>query len=171
MPITVTHSKTLAAPDTGSEDKVYGADYVASDSHTVSGDAGYTIQSFSAGTNPADGQTLYQGGVAIAQSATEGIYRLRFPVAGTIIAAAIDVGVGATLGTTEQSTVSFRLNATTDTELTSTQQYNAANQGSVVTGLSIAIAAGDTGQIKVVYPTFTTNPTGVAHSVTLFVRT
>ena len=35
MAVTVTHSKTLIAPDSGVEDKVYGSDYVAADSHAV----------------------------------------------------------------------------------------------------------------------------------------
>jgi hypothetical protein len=39
MAISVTHSKTLIAPDSGAEDKVYGVDYVAADSHTVTGAA------------------------------------------------------------------------------------------------------------------------------------
>ena len=132
---------------------------------------GYSVQSFAGVTNPADGATLYQGATPVAPVTTEGIYKLRFPIAGTIIAVALDVGVGAVLGTTEQATVNFRLNATTDTALTTTQQFNAANQGSVITGLTIAIAAGDTAQIKVVYPTFVTNPTGVVISATIFVRT
>ncbi len=37
MAITVTHSKTLAAPDSGTEDKVYGSDYVSASSHTLNG--------------------------------------------------------------------------------------------------------------------------------------
>lgn len=32
---TVTHSKTLIAPDSGAEDKVYGSDYVSASSHAV----------------------------------------------------------------------------------------------------------------------------------------
>jgi hypothetical protein len=37
MAVSVTHSKTLVAPDSGVEDKIYGSDYVAEDSHTVTG--------------------------------------------------------------------------------------------------------------------------------------
>jgi hypothetical protein len=37
MAVTVTHSKTLIAPDSGVEDKVYGVDYVAPDSHSITG--------------------------------------------------------------------------------------------------------------------------------------
>ena len=133
---------------------------------------GYTVQSFTGAANsPLDGTTVYQGAAGGTASGTEGVNRLRFPIAGTIIAAAIDVGVGGALGSTEQATISFRLNGTTDTQLTATQQYNASNQGSLVTGLSIAVAAGDTAQIKTVYPTFATNPTGVHTAVILFVRT
>ena len=37
MAVTVTHSKTLVSPDSGVEDKVYGADYVSATSHTLNG--------------------------------------------------------------------------------------------------------------------------------------
>lgn len=37
MTLKVTHTKTLIAPDSGSEDKVYGSDYVAANSHTITG--------------------------------------------------------------------------------------------------------------------------------------
>src|SRR6476619_1146605 len=37
MALTVTHSKTLVAPDSGVQDKVYGVDYVSPTSHTLSG--------------------------------------------------------------------------------------------------------------------------------------
>lgn len=37
MAVVVTHSKTLVAPDSGAEDKVYGSDYIAGDSHVVAG--------------------------------------------------------------------------------------------------------------------------------------
>lgn len=37
MTLTVTHSKTLVNPDSGSDDKVYGSDYVSATSHQVTG--------------------------------------------------------------------------------------------------------------------------------------
>ena len=42
MTLSVTHSKTLIAPDTGLEDKVYGVDYVSTGSHTVTGSVDLT---------------------------------------------------------------------------------------------------------------------------------
>lgn len=137
----------------------------------ISGTEGYSVQSSSALFSPTDALTYYQGVAAAVPSTTEGLTKLRFPVAGTIVAAQIDVGVAGTLGTTEQATMSFRLNATTDTTLSSVVQFNAANQGYTVTGLNIAVATTDTAQIKTVMPTFSTNPTNVVISVTLFIRT
>lgn len=132
----------------------------------------YPVVSFAASNfNPADGLTYYQGSAAAAPNTTEGFHRIRFPVAGTIIAATIDVSVATVLGTTEQATIAFRLNATTDTNLTTAQQFNAANQGSTITGLSIAVATTDTAQIKMVMPTFVTNPTVVNVTVTFIIRT
>jgi hypothetical protein len=37
MAVVVTHSKTLVSPDSGSDDKVYGSDYVSPTSHTIAG--------------------------------------------------------------------------------------------------------------------------------------
>jgi hypothetical protein len=40
--LAVTHSKTLVAPDSGTDDKVYGSDYVSPSSHTLTGTADVT---------------------------------------------------------------------------------------------------------------------------------
>ena len=69
--VTVTHTKTLIAPDSGSEDKVYGSDYVASNSHTgsgtesVSGATSGGIPYFSSATSEACSALLAQYGVVI----------------------------------------------------------------------------------------------------------
>lgn len=39
MPLVVTHTKTLASPDSGVADKVYGSDYVSASSHALAGEA------------------------------------------------------------------------------------------------------------------------------------
>lgn len=44
MALAVKHSKTLVVPDSGVEDKVYGVDYVAADSHTVTGAGALAVQ-------------------------------------------------------------------------------------------------------------------------------
>ena len=70
MAVTVTHSKTLIAPDTGSEDKVYGEDYVAADSHTLNG-LGTGVETAlgtavnTTGGFPTVGATLTSGRVAL----------------------------------------------------------------------------------------------------------
>ena len=63
--------------------------------------------------------------------------------------------------------MSFRLNNTTDTTLSSAIVNNASYTVVSVTGLSTAVAVGDYYEIKWVTPTWATNPTGVDCAVTL----
>lgn len=89
------------------------------------------------------------------------------PFARTLRAAAITIS--ATAGaTTEASTFSARINDTTDVLLSSAITMDQSLQTFAVTGLSQAIAANDKIEIKVLTPTWTTNPTTVRASVTLF---
>ena len=64
---TVTHTKTLISPSTGSADLVYGADYVSATSHTaaVSGATSGGIPYFDSATSEACSALLASGGVVI----------------------------------------------------------------------------------------------------------
>jgi hypothetical protein len=110
--------------------------------------------------NPADGTTYYWGSkVGLAMSTAAAARRIYFPRACTITA--VDLYATFTNGTAETSTISLRLNNTTDTTVSSTVALNATPYHSLVTGLSIAVAAGDYFEFKWVTPTWATNPTGV----------
>ena len=149
------------------------SDNVSITGGSVTGTTGvvYTLQSLSSSYSPVDAQTVYQGAVGVAPTTTANVYVVPFPLAGTVIRAFLEIGVGGTLGTTETSTVSFRLNNTTDTTITASGAYNAARQQFDSGALSIAVVAGDYFQIKTLHPTWVTNPTGVVHSVSVLVRT
>lgn len=64
---TVTHTKTLISPSTGSADLVYGADYVSATSHTaaVSGATSGGIPYFDSTTSEACSALLASGGVVL----------------------------------------------------------------------------------------------------------
>lgn len=128
---------------------------------------GYALCVTAAGLDPADGLTYYFGGRYSAPTTTAGFCRVYIPAAGTIKTAY--VSWGGTAPTAENISVYIRLNNTSDTlietigDVSETKLFNNA-------ALSIAVAAGDYIEIKVVCPTWTDNPTGVTFGGTLYVE-
>lgn len=118
------------------------------------------------GTSPADATTYYLGHslTGFGFYSTDNDAKIEILQTCTIKAVAWKVYVGGTLGSNENVTISLRKNDTTDTALTSTDQWTAALQRGRATGLSIAMTAGDFFSIKIVTPTWATNPTSVAIS-------
>ena len=88
-------------------------------------------------------------------------HKVRIPRTGKVLAVYIDGIVGTTLATTEDSTMSFRLNDTTDTTISSAVKFSASPFSFSNTALSIAVTAGDYFNIKITTPAFATNPVGV----------
>lgn len=74
-----------------------------------------------------------------------------------------------TLGSNENVSVILRLNNTTDTTITSTLQLTARANTFNNTGLSIAVTQGDYVEIKVVCPTWATNPSTVTFGSSFFI--
>ena len=116
--------------------------------------------------NPADGLTYFLGSsqsMAAAPSATAARRRVYVSSARTITE--IDFQAFTTVAASGESVqVYLRVNNTTDTTLTTSMTWNAgANSYNLlrVTGLNIALAADDYWEIKIVCPTWATNPTGV----------
>jgi len=132
----------------------------------------YSLTFAGASSNPADATTYYYGSLySLTQQTTAGINRVYVPVAGTIIACAGMMTIGGTPGSSETSTLSLRLNDTTDTTITTT--FTADNLRSLFsnTALSIAVAALDYLELKWVTPTWiTTNPTSVIPHMTVVVE-
>ena len=128
----------------------------------------YVLNLASGSHNPVDAQTVYFGNVSPG-STTADIYDIPIPLAGKVIAAYLEAGVGGTLGTTENTTVSVRLNNTTDLTISAAVQLTAARQQYSAV-LDQAVVAGDRLQLKVAHPTFATNPTNVIYSVGVVIR-
>lgn len=129
----------------------------------------YQIGAGFASSNPADATTYYFDSFGyVALGTTAAISRLYFLRAGTVVAA--DISIYCTTGTSETSTMSFRLNNANDTTLSSAVALNASPFHVQNTGLSIAVAVGDYFEVKWVTPTWVTNPTNVIGYVSVFVR-
>lgn len=118
----------------------------------------YVMTAGLAVTSPVDATTYYCAGPAFGSSTAEGAAHFLIAIPGTITAVYIDTYSSGTVGTTETSAVSVRLNNTTDTALTSAVVFDTGNHEYSVTGLSISVVAGDYISIKVVTPTWATNP-------------
>lgn len=125
---------------------------------------GYTlITAASASTSPADTTTYYCGGVAgFGLSVTEGgSFLMYVPKAGTIKAVYLYITVSGALATSETSTISLRLNNTTDTVISAAIAPTATSQVYSNTALSIAVVQGDYFEYKWVTPNWATNPVNV----------
>lgn len=132
-------------------------------------DNSYEVHGGFASSAPADATTYYFGCFPhIALSTTNSISRMYIMRAGTVCAA--DVFIICTAGSNETSTMSMRLNNTTDTTLSAGIALNATPFHVQNTALSVAVAVGDYLEIKWVTPTWTTNPTDVIGIVKLFIK-
>ncbi len=133
---------------------------------------GYTLfANAQGGTNPADATTYYFGAFATRNiTVTPDINRIYIPKTGTVTSAYIGINIAGTLGSNETSTMSFRLNNTTDTTLSSSITTTAVLNTFNVTGLSIAVSAGDYFEVKWVTPTWATNPTTIAYNIVFYIE-
>lgn len=120
---------------------------------------------------PADATTYFFGSdFAGAPNIAGAVNKMFIPVAGTITIAYFGGKITGTLGSNEQFTVSIRLNNTSDTAITAAATADATFTNFSNTGLSLAVAAGDYVEIKIVTPTWGTNPTNVTWRALLWVR-
>lgn len=134
-------------------------------------EAGYALSINSGSLSPADATTYYLGSnYSLAPSTSATTRRIYIPKGGTLTACSLFVVSSAT-GTAEQSTLSIRLNNTTDTTITSVLDLSAATVVVSNTDLSIVVADNYTDyiEIKWVTPTWVTNPTGVFFTGNVFI--
>lgn len=133
----------------------------------VTGYQGYTLNaSLVTVLNALDATTYYFG---FAGSTTNvNSRRIYVPKAGTI-KSVYGVFVG-TAGTNEQSTLSLRLNNTTDITITSTLDLSSLPLGISNTSLNTAVVAGDYFEFKWVTPTWATNPTGILINLQIYIE-
>ena len=135
---------------------------------------GYNLyaQLSSVAASPADGTTYYFGSNVVATlNTTAGRARIYIPAAGTIDACYLFLTTTGTLGSSETSTISIRLNNTTDTTVSAAVLANEAVTAFSNNGLSIAVVAGDYIEMKWVTPTWATNPTNVCISAQIHIKT
>jgi len=131
---------------------------------------GYTMNLVAAAlSSPTDAATYYFGSLsALAPQTTANLARVYIPKAGTIKVAYIVARAG-TVGTNEEWSAYIRLNNTTDyliQSLSSTANPRVWSN----TGLSIAVSQGDYFEIKMVCPTWSTNPATVAFGGVVYVE-
>lgn len=144
----------------------YDASAVATKKVLLSLLGGYYIVVSGASTAPADATTYYFAGFSDSWGTTSANRRMYIPRAGKLVKARLFI-LG-TNGSAETSTISFRLNDTTDTTISSTVVCNAFPYTAVNSALSVAVAEDDYFSIKWVTPTWVTNPTGVQFSCMLW---
>jgi hypothetical protein len=132
---------------------------------------GYTLQAGGINFNPADATTYYIGGMfGTAPGTGASNVRMYIPRAGTIKSVRMTFHNATSNGTNETSTLSLRLNNTTDTTISSA----ITNDGSIAmfsnTSLSVAVVAGDYIGLKWVTPTWATNPVAVRTNATIYIE-
>lgn len=117
---------------------------------------GYTLSVQALTSSPADAQTIYFGQLPKAPTTTANISKIYIRKAGTIKMVQLYCYSG-TAGTGEAWVANIRLNNTTDTQIASVAS---ATSERIFTNssLNIAVVAGDYIEIKMVNPTWVTNP-------------
>ena len=129
----------------------------------------YVLTGSAAQFSPADAPAIYYVGSMLGSSpvTTAGNAKLPIPRAGTITRIDLIIHNAGTTGSNETSTMSLRLNNTTDYTISSSIDTSALTAATVITnsslngGSGITVAAGDYVELKWVAPTWATNPTNV----------
>jgi len=112
--------------------------------------------------NPADATTYHFGSlIPTVPTTTAAARRTYIGQTVTVISASFTLLVSGTLGTSEDTTVYIRVNNTTDYTIGTIKMNSATQQVVINTSLNISLASTDYFEIKVVTPTFVTNPINV----------
>lgn len=124
---------------------------------------GYSITGYGLIAGPADSTTYYFGGLALSNftmDTTAATKRLYIPKAGTL--KVVEGFIYTTVGgaSNETSTISFRLNNTTDTSISALLDLSAQAVTFSNTSLSVSVARGDYFEFKWATPAWATNPSG-----------
>lgn len=131
---------------------------------------GYTLQAASAATSPADGTTIYFGNPSAGTAASVLNQRIYIPKTGVIRKVFLMFANTGTLGTNEASTLSVRVNNTTDYLISNTVTHDAAQTIASNTAMAAPVTEGDYIEIKWLCPTWATNPTAVRPSATIYIE-
>lgn len=136
---------------------------------TLSG-FGYSEQFNFGQFNPNDATTYYGGGQVQSSGTTAGVSRVYIPKSGTIKSCYIVFDNSGTLSSNEISTISIRVDNATDFTVSSVVTNDARPTVFSNTSMSVPVTAGQYVEIKWVTPTWTTNPTSVRISGTLYIE-
>lgn len=110
--------------------------------------------------NPADSTTYNMlNQETLVTASTSDISHMMIAKTATITKCSGLITIAGTLGSNENVTVAIRVNGGSSTNVTTTWQWNAASSSFNVSGLSIAVTAGDYIQLRVTTPAWATNPT------------
>jgi hypothetical protein len=131
---------------------------------------GYTLQAAGAPLSPNDATTYFIGGSFSSAIGGAGNSRIYFPKAGTIRSIRVFFANPGTLGTNEQSTISIRINDTTDHVISSTVVNNATQTLASNSAMAVKVANTDFFELKWVTPTWGTKPTLVRINATVYVE-
>jgi len=135
----------------------------------VAGTAALTYSFFAnAPSNPADWGGSFIGCAAL-QTASSGVNRCGIPRTGTITSACLFVSVAAVLGSGEPAIASLRLNDASDVTISSAVLFSRPYQF-YCAPLSIPVVQGGFFEIKIAFPIWVTNPTGVRFGGTVVVQ-
>ena len=118
--------------------------------------------------NPIDGATYYFGMTTHLPDSI-GKHKIYIRKAGTIKIAEINSYAGGTAGTNENISLYINLNGSSDT-LIATVGLAAAERDFTNSALSIAVVAGDYFEIKMVCPTWATNPSYVCFGGYIYIE-
>jgi hypothetical protein len=137
---------------------------------TVSAPPTYALMVSASDLNPADGATYYFGGLPCwAPQTTEATQRIDVHKSASIKAAYIRMYCAGTTGTSENISIYIRKNGTTDTLVATVGSIDNPRIFSN-TGLDIAVVQGDFLEIKMVCPTWSTDPTSVKFGGVLYLE-
>jgi hypothetical protein len=142
------------------------------DGPKVTKSSGYALTlEAGASFNPVDATTYFAGSLsALGAGTTAAERRVYIPRPGVIQVAYLYFLTAGTLGSSETSSISIRVNDTTDYLITNAVALDARSKALNNSGMSVGVQAGDYVELKWVTPTWVTNPTTVRYTANLFIR-
>jgi len=123
--------------------------------------------------SPTDAATYFFGNIGAAADSDYDHFKSYIPYASTIKTVTLEYKTTGTLGTTEDVTIAIRINDTTDYYLAvsgaaSVIKFDSADVQSITydleAGVGVAVAKNDIWAMKIICPTWATNPTNVYFS-------
>lgn len=136
--------------------------------HVTRPRVGYTLMAAANTASPADATTYYFGFVyVLALTTSNGVQRIYPPKAGTV--RAVRVLFNQVAGSAETSSISLRVNDTTDYLISDAVVNNATVTTAINQSMAVPLTTSDYVEIKWVTPTWATNPTNVRPAAIIYI--